>query len=264
MKMRKKYILFPMLLLFLIFMNASVAQAEGTEGPDDSKITISQPARPSGLGLYMSDVDKDSEDKNGYIFIWDKDLDLYSNYLSNDINFGYDIRVTTLKNKRITKMNISVGNGLGELENNKFCVYIQNDKFASQGFIFKVRAYVCDEKGNKLYSKFSEQKVIIPRASISGLWMSDGNVKITWNKITGAANYTVYISKNGGKTFKKLTTTKLRTYTIKHLLMKKNYYVYVQANKVKYKNKKYNSTIPVCTDKTLGIQAFRIKKENYK
>ncbi len=82
-----------------------------------------------------------------------------------------------------------------------------------------------------------------------GLKKSGKKLKITWKKVSGAKNYTVYMStsKTGG--YKKLTTTKKRAYTAKKiqkkkLNKKKTYYVYVVANrkegKKTYKSKAVN------------------------
>ncbi|MCM1158803.1 MAG: hypothetical protein NC348_09930 [Clostridium sp.] len=252
MKTKYKQIIWFCMVMFFCLAYAPGVKAEEAAEP------VTKPDKPVNLGLYASDVVKESEDLYGYILTWDKDTDLYANYINNDVHFGYDIRITTFNNKRIKKMDVSINNDLGELENNKFGVYVQNLKFASQGFKFKIRSYVYDENNNKIYSKFSSEKVIIPRASILRMRMAEKNVKVTWEKITGAASYSIFLSSDGGKTFKKTATTKTRTCTLKNLKKKKNYYIYVQANKVKYKNAKYNSTKPDCSDKTLGVESFRI------
>ena len=67
-------------------------------------------------------------------------------------------------------------------------------------------------------------------------------MKLSWTKVPGAKNYTVYrATKEGGK-FKKVATTKKAAYTVKNLKTYKDYYFYVKANGVSIGGKKRNST----------------------
>lgn len=139
---------------------------------------------------------------------------------------------------------------------------VSNSKFKSQGFKFKVRSYVYDENQQKVYSSYSSEKVIVPRATVKNKKLVKGKVKLTWSKVSGAKNYSVYLSSNNGKSFKKIGTTSKTNYTIsKKLGYYKDYTVYVQVNGVKYKSKKYNSTKPSL--KTSNGTSFYISRVYY-
>ena len=117
----------------------------------------------------------------------------------------------------------------------------------NQFYKLRVRAYVTIDNKN-YYGAWSDYTVFALQPKV-GLKKSGKKLKITWKKVSGAKNYTVYMStsKTGG--YKKLTTTKKRAYTAKKfkkkkLNKKKTYYVYVVANrkegKKTYKSKAVN------------------------
>lgn len=200
------------------------------------------PAKPTGLGFY-------GQDKSDFMFCWavDQNLSLYG----ADGNFGFEVVVTSLKNKKLgTYDKNSIDNAYDsdikvDTSNNKVYMKVTNAKLAKQAFKYKVRAYAYDELGSKVYGEYSNEKVIVPRANIKTLKATSKSTgKITWQKVTGAKSYTVYVSANGGTKFKKQGTTKGTSYTVKNMKLSKTYPVYVVANGVKYKKKKYNSTKP--------------------
>ena len=200
-----------------------------------------QPAAPTGLGFYGQN------DKNEFALSWavDSNIILYG----VDTNFGYEVVVTTTKGKVIGTYDKNTINNLYDSDfkayDSKIYMIIKNSKMAKQAFKFKVRAYVFDEVGNKIYSEYSGEKVVIPRATIKKLKATSRSTgKITWKKVSGAKSYTVYVSNNGGKKFKKQGTTKTTSYTVKGMKLGKTYPVYVVANGVKVGKKKYNSTKP--------------------
>lgn len=215
-----------------------------------AEAAVTKPATPGGLGLY-------DQEGSEVIFTWNLDTNL--NYYSDAYPgvYGYEIVVSTLKNKQIATLNTYDNSGKFGLDGNKVVATVTNSKMKTQGFKFKVRSYVYDENTNKVYSNFSKEKIIIPRATVTKGAMKSGKVKISWKKVSGAKSYTIYLSSNNGKKFKKLGTTKKSSYTISKKLTKyKDYYVYVQANSVKYKGKKYNSTKP--TEKRSNAYKFYI------
>ena len=199
-----------------------------------------QPAVPTGLGFYGQ-----NSKNNDFILSWNYDQNIMS-YGANRY-FGYQVVVTTTKGKRIATFDKNVINNISDMakKDNKFYLYVKNSKMLKQAFKYKVRAYVYDEAGNKIYSKYSSTKVIVPRATISNFKaISTSSGKISWKKISGAKNYTVYVSTDGGKKYKKKGTTKATSYTIKGMELNKDYRVYIVANGIKIGKKNYNSTKP--------------------
>ncbi len=101
-------------------------------------------------------------------------------------------------------------------------------------YTLTVRAFA-DRDGKKVYGKWSKEAYLLPQPIIKKASASDKGIKISWAKVTGATNYTVYASTSAKKNFKKITTTKSTSCTIKELGGKINkyndYYVYVVASK---------------------------------
>lgn len=219
-----------------------------------------KPATPSGLGIYSS-----VGNKNQFALSWNWDSNMYyysdTSYLGD---FGYEVKITTLKNKTITEQDFyvySTPTSILNVIDNKVCAVITNSKLKKQGFKFKVRAYVYDPTTQgKVWSDWSAEKVIIPRATITKASLVKGNgnkVNIKFSKVSGAKSYTIYLSSNNGKSFKKVGTTTKTNYTIsKKFTRGKEYVVYVSADKVKYKKKNYSSTKP--TDKLANCHGFTV------
>lgn len=117
--------------------------------------------------------------------------------------------------------------------------YGVKDKFCK----VKVRAYVTFNK-KKYYSAWKTiycvQQPKVKKCKVSGK-----KLNVSWNKVTGATGYKVYVSTTDGKNFKKVTTLgknatsySLSKFKGKKISSKKTYYVYVEAvcNKGKTKN----------------------------
>lgn len=210
------------------------------------------PATPGGLGLYSQEGSK-----VGLYWNFDSNLSYYSDVYPG--YYGYEVTVKTLKNASIAVLDSDKDKFYADSPKSGQCAVIfSNSKLKTQGFKFTVRSYVYDENQQKVYSAPSSEKVIIPRPTIKSKKMVGSKVKITYGKVTGAKSYTIYLSSNNGKSFKKVGSTTKTTYTISKKLQRyKNYYVYVQANGVKYKNKKNNSTKPL--DKGSNSSGFVIR-----
>lgn len=201
-------------------------------------------ATPSGISLY-------NQSKNRVQIVWNFDQSILSYVTSDNLNTydcGYEVQFYTLKNKKFASYNSNNYQNMGIVEGNssKFFIDVNNSKFKTAGYIVKVRSFYSTNGVNYVYSKWA-QKVIIPRATIKNVKQVNRystKTKITWNKVSGAKSYTLYMSSNNGKSFKKVTTTKKTSATTKSLKMYTDYVFYVQANGVKYKKKKYNSTKP--------------------
>ena len=195
------------------------------------------PAVPTGLGFYGQ-----NNTEFGFSWALDSNIVMYG----ADYNFGYELVVMNTKGKVIgTYDKNSINNGYDtnfRTANNKIYMAITNKKLTKQPFKFKVRAYVYDEAGNKLYSDYSSDKVVVPRARIKKFKASSrSSGKITWQKIKGAKSYSVYVASSETGKYKKKGTTSSTSYTVKNMSLGKRYYVYVVANGVKIKKKKYNS-----------------------
>lgn len=147
---------------------------------------------------------------------------------------GFEIQVLNSKGKVIAK----------STETRNLYNIITSSKLRTQGWKVKVRAYSQLTNGVKFYGKWSDEKVVVPDAYIKKIKQTSknsNNIKITWGKISGAKDYTVYRStrKNGG--YKKLATVKGTSYTTSQNANGQFYYYYVKANGVKIGKKKYSS-----------------------
>lgn len=101
----------------------------------------------------------------------------------------------------------------------------------------RVRAYCVNSSGKKYYGAWSGWKYVSPQPDIKMKSTSSG-LKTSWDKITGADRYVVYISTKQNSGYKKYCTTTKTSTTIKKcgsskLKSGRKYYVYVVAqNKV--------------------------------
>lgn len=145
---------------------------------------------------------------------------------------GYQIAVYTMKNKKTGKtLNVS---------SSSYNTIKMNQK---SFYKVKVRAYIQLNNGKNLYGNWgstylaNQQEVKVRNVS--------GGLTASWPKVTGATNYTVYASDKSKKGYKKVSTTKSSSYTLKKFKGKKlkkgkTYYFYVIANK-KVNGKTYKS-----------------------
>lgn len=132
---------------------------------------------------------------------------------------GYEYGLYTYNNKKV-KYGVwrgSSSNGFTKLKNTFY--------------IIKIRPYTY-VNGKKLCgSWFQGSFAFQPKVKFKQL---NGKVKASWNKVSGAKKYVVYMSDKKGSGHKKIKTTKKRTIKIskfkkKGLKKGKSYYVYVSA-----------------------------------
>lgn len=150
---------------------------------------------------------------------------------------GYQYRIETVKGKKV-------------LSGESPSYYAWNVKSGAlkkyQFFRVKVRAYT--ELGTKRkYAAWSSYRYIARQPGILDCKVTGKQIKVSWNKVEGADNYTVYISARPNSGYKKALTTKknhacIKKYGKKVLKNGKKYFVYVTANK-KYEKKKWKSTV---------------------
>lgn len=114
----------------------------------------------------------------------------------------------------------------------------------NKGMQYSIQSYITLDNGTKVYSD-AVTKVAIPQPKIQKMQVVGTNkIKVTWSKITGAKNYTIYKTTNSGKTFKKVKTVSSKTtsYTVSNFKKGSKYGVLIVANNVTVAKKKYNST----------------------
>lgn len=121
---------------------------------------------------------------------------------------------------------------------------IKKDQF----YRIKVRGYVALSNNKTKYGEWSDLLYFArtPDSKVTAK-QSGKNIKVSWNKVTGATNYTVYVSTKEKTGYKKVGTTSKTNMTIKKynkasLKSGKTYYVRIIANK-KVKSKTYTSDL---------------------
>lgn len=146
---------------------------------------------------------------------------------------GYQVAVYSLNNKRI-----------GSIKNTNSISYYSIPKIKQNQFYkIKVRAYIQLNNGKKFYGDWATS--YITNQQIVNFRKAGTAVKASWKKVSGATNYTIYMSDKSKSGYKKVATTKSTAYTLKKYGKKnmkkgKTYYVYVIANK-KVGGKTYKS-----------------------
>ena len=110
-------------------------------------------------------------------------------------------------------------------------------------YSYKIRSYII-RGGKKYYSAFTdlvvaETKISAPQISVSAKKSKQAN--ITWKKVTGATGYDIYRSTKEKGGYKKIATTKKRSYIDKKLTRNKKYYYKVKAYKTVKGKKIYGS-----------------------
>ena len=166
---------------------------------------------------------------------WDVKSNIVTLQWNNTAKYenGYQIEIYKADNKLVKTYNI-----YGRRAKSKTFILksVKNTPFQ-----YRVRTYTF-MNGEKQYGAWSDLAYAIPQANVSAAKVSNNAVKLSWTKVPGAKNYTVYrATKEGGK-FKKVATTKKAAYTVNNLKTYKDYYFYVKANRVSIGGKKRNST----------------------
>lgn len=145
-------------------------------------------------------------------------------------NSGYQVYVTNLSGKKVKNFKTT------DTETSFKLTSVKN-----QGFIYKVRAYM-DVDGTTIYGTWSSQKIVVAQPKVTLKKSGKKTINVSWQKIKGATNYTVYRSTSPSTGFKKIKTLKGTKLTNKGLNPNKTYYYYVVANGVKVNKKTYKST----------------------
>ncbi len=151
----------------------------------------------------------------------------------SDAATGYEYTLYGNNGKKLAK-------GTTKVDKPNKGVVITNKKLVNTQFMkIKVRAYIT-VNGSKKYGPssdylwFGKYPSNVKKAMV-GRYASDG-VKISWKKMTGAKNYTVYVSTKPYSGYKKVSTTSKTSCVIKKcggaaITTGKNYYYKVVASK---------------------------------
>lgn len=155
----------------------------------------------------------------------------------SDSRDGYQYYIYDNSNKRIYS---------GKSYNNSVSVSTSKLK-KDQFYRIKVRGYVNLANNKTAYGSWSDTLYFAktPQESVKAK-NSSGGIKVSWKKVTGATNYTVYISTKKNSGYKKVKTVTKPNLTITKygkakLKSGKTYYIRIVANK-KVGKKTYKST----------------------
>ena len=78
-------------------------------------------------------------------------------------------------------------------------------------YSYKVRAYVYDSDGEKVYGEFSDAvsvEIELDEPELESVTLnSDGTITLSWSEVEGAEGYQIYRSKNGGSYYRVSTRT---------------------------------------------------------
>lgn len=146
---------------------------------------------------------------------------------------GYEYQIYGNNNKVVCKGSITATKYDQEMKTYKN-IRISSSKIAKKAQFMKirVRAYVKYGKTKKT-GKWSDW-VWFAKAPSARL-ASQREFKVSWNKVTGAKNYDVYVSRSRNSGYKKVATISDTSYTVKNFngapISNGIYYYYIVANK---------------------------------
>lgn len=199
--------------------------------------------------LSITDIVWDKSDKIEFAYIDDS---LYR-YFTSDVVYKYidgiEFRAKDVKGKvkktikKTPRKTVSYSSDAEEWIDS--FTFKAPSSIKNKGMQYQVRTYILLDNGKKVYSDWTSTKVIVPQAKISKLQkVSTNKIRVTWKKVSGAKNYTIYKTTNSGKSYKKVKTVSSKTtsYTVSGFKKGKKNGVVVVANKVKVGKKRYNST----------------------
>ena len=153
------------------------------------------------------------------------------------------VKLTWSKNSTADKYRIfySSNNGktwktVATTKNNKVLSYTVKDLKNLTKYTFRIQALKGSNK-----SKYTTVNATTKLSAVAGLKAKAGktNVQLSWKRNTSASKYVIYCSANGGKSWKKLATTKnnsVVSYNAKKLKANTNYVFRIQSVKGNYKS----------------------------
>ncbi len=114
---------------------------------------------------------------------------------------------------------------IGETSDSEF---IDHDTTAGKKYYYKVRAIHEKSAANSAYSDVESRTCDLPRPEVT-IVLSKGNPKLSWEKISGAEEYTVYRATSKSGEYKKIKTTSSTSCKDKDVKEGKTYYYKVKA-----------------------------------
>lgn len=167
---------------------------------------------------------------------------------------GIEVEVRNLSGKKIKSVKLS-----------RYASYatFSSSSIKNKGFQYRLRYYVITDS-KYCYGPYTKTKVVIAHPKVTSTKKNNSTVQLKWNKIAKAKSYTVYVSKEESRRYKKVATVKSNAYTLKNIKCGKDYYIYVRANGVKSGKKSYSSTKAVYQPITkVSIYQYTKSSSNY-
>lgn len=176
------------------------------------------PGKATGISVSYFDLKKD-----------------YSTYTWNRVASAdeYEIVFYDLKNKKVTSVTTQNPSEITK----KPTVQMKNKIKRNTYYKVKVNAYIILD-GKKFYGKSSDSTYISSQPKITKIRCLRSGIKLTWNKVKGATNYTIYVAPkqySNCKDYKKYKTVKSTSAIIRRcgksrIKNKKTYYYYVMPS----------------------------------
>ncbi len=207
--------------------------ASGDETLVKSAFMYTTPKKVTKLKLYSTGGPKRSTK-----------LAIFSAKLSNAAD-GYQYELRGYNNKKITTRTV----GLNATTTTNTLIEFQKGLKAGEFMRIRIRPYVYWNGQKKYATKWSDYVWFAPtpktvKADISPSKKVEDGLIISWSKIKGANNYSVYVSRDAKSGYKKVATTTSTKYNLRTFngsqLTTGTYYYYIVANK-KFGGKTYKS-----------------------
>ncbi|MDO4747611.1 MAG: S8 family serine peptidase [Eubacteriales bacterium] len=150
--------------------------------------------------------------KSGYDTSGTKAMFLSTPTVTKISNTADGVKLTYKESKGASKYNIYVNSGSGfkKLGESTTTTFIHEEAKSGTSYTYRVRAY--DTTGDfSSYYKTSSKNTFIAAPIIKSALSTEKGVKITWDKVTGAAKYRVFVK--SGTSWKKLKDTTSTSYT---------------------------------------------------
>jgi fibronectin type 3 domain-containing protein len=130
---------------------------------------------------------------------------------------GYELYMSTSKNGTYTRIKNA---------NASTVSYKKSGLSSGKTYYFKVRSYITDASGKKVYSNYSTvvSGMRLPKAPSIRLTTSGKSVKVSWSKATGCKGYELYMSTSKNGTYSRIKSGNVTSYTKTGLVSGKTYY----------------------------------------
>lgn len=181
------------------------------------------------------------------------------------VNTEYNnIKLTWTKSNGATSYDIyrstKKSSGYKKIATSKTNSYTSNSLKTNITYYYKIKA-------KNSYTTSSYSSVVKGKTGLSepedveAVSASYNSIKITWGKVTGAQKYEIYRSTKKNSEYKKIKTTKSRSYTNKSLTSGTTYYYKIKAVRSKYKSG--YSDIVNCKAVTPATSKFKAESVDY-